>query len=311
MVTLQRYNETLFNTWNGLNEHAKNGIFLFDRNYMDYHADRFEDHSYLFYKGEELLALFPASVKDGIVTSHGGLTYGGFILHTRATADFVLESFTCLLQHLKSDGLHSLIYKVIPYIFHKLPAQEDLYALFRNKAQLIRRDISSVIDLSTKPNYTKGTKYNISKARKSDLQVVPSMDFEKFMAIEEELLMRKYRTKPTHSPSEMLLLANRFPENINLLMVYKESNCLGGTILFLMGHVVHTQYIGITDEGKLVGALDVLTDYLINRFSTTHKYFSFGISTEQNGELLNEGLIRNKESFGARAITNDFYKLEL
>lgn len=41
------------------------------------------------------------------------------------------------------------------------------------------------------------------------------------------------------------------------------------------------------------------------------KYFYFGISTEKNGQYLNEDLISFKESFGARATLCDFYKIKL
>lgn len=311
MISLVKYTSQHFEVWNQFNKGSKNGLFLFDRNYMDYHADRFIDHSLLFYKGEELLAIFPANKKDGVLTSHGGLTYGGLVLHPRATTDFVMSVFDAMMDHMRKEGISSMVYKVTPYIFHKQPAQEDLYALFRNNAQLVRRDISSVIDLRQKQAYTKGTKYNISKAKKSNLQIVESIDFDLFMRIEEDLLMRKYQTKPTHSSAEIGLLASRFPNNIRLVLVYNSTTCLGGTILFITESLVHTQYIGITDEGKEVGALDILTDHLIQKFSSTHMYFSFGISTEKDGTVLNEGLIKNKESFGARAITNDFYRINL
>jgi hypothetical protein len=46
-------------------------------------------------------------------------------------------------------------------------------------------------------------------------------------------------------------------------------------------------------------------------YSSSKKYFDFGISSEKNGRYLNIGLIQNKESFGARAIAYDFYEWEL
>jgi hypothetical protein len=301
----------MLDTWNNFIRDSKNGIFLFDRNYMDYHADRFADHSLLFYNQEELLCVLPASESNNILSSHAGLTFGGFITHPRVTTSFLLSACESLKKYLNQVGIHSLIYKAIPYVYYRLPAQEDLYVLFRNNALLFRRDVSSVIDLTQKRQYTKGTKYNISKARKHQLQFKESKDFKNFMKIEEDLLMLKYNTKPTHSTEEILLLSERFPQNIKLYLVYKEETCLGGTILYIFDQVVHTQYIGITDEGKEIGALDMLVDHLLNIFEKSHKYFSFGISTEENGSVLNHGLIKNKESFGARAITNDFYRIEL
>lgn len=310
-VRIENYTADQKETWNQFVKEAKNGLFLFHRDYMDYHADRFEDCSLLFYKEDELQAVLPASKKDNILTSHAGLTYGGLLLSKRASASFVLEAFNQLLTHLKEKGFDHFLYKAIPHIYHQQPAGEDLYALSRNGAMLYRRDLNSVIDLKNKLSYTKGTKYNLSKARKAGLRIEESTDFKMFMGIEEEILQTKHGVKPTHSAGEISRLASLFPENIKMYLVYQSDNCLGGTIVFQTDSVIHTQYIGITDEGKEVGALDIVIDYLLQKASDKHRWFSFGVSTVDEGKVLNEGLTRNKESFGARAIVHDFYKIDL
>lgn len=310
-LRIERYSPDVKQTWNDFLKEAKNGLFLFDRDYMEYHSDRFTDHSLLFYNDKELVCILPATEANTIFSSHAGLTYGGFVMSKRATASFVLSAMQELVIYLKQNSFKTFFYKSIPYIYYHLPAQEDLYALFRCEAEIYRRDISSIIDLKTTPTYTKGTRYNLSKARKNLLRVEESVDFKTFMRIEEELLKAKYGTKPTHTTEEIILLAGRFPENIKLFLVFKNDTCLGGTIIYQTENIIHTQYIGITDEGKEIGALDFVTDYLIATYSSTHTYFSFGISTVDGGLVLNEGLIKNKESFGARAIVHDFYKIDL
>ncbi|HWJ27184.1 MAG TPA: hypothetical protein VNS32_11620, partial [Flavisolibacter sp.] len=263
MVRIVRYCQELHQDWNDFIQTSKNGFFLFDRDYMEYHSDRFVDHSLLFFKNDELLAVLPANETNGIFYSHGGLTYGGFITNKRTSVVFILEAFDVLILYLKEKGFSSFIYKIVPFIYHCLPAQEDLYALFRINASLCRRDASSVIDLSQMPLYTKGTKSNLSKARKAGLLVKESSNFSVFFDIAIEILKTKYNTKPTHTAQEMSLLASRFPENIKLYFIYKEDLCLGGTIAFITELVFHTQYIAISDLGKETGALDFLTDYLI------------------------------------------------
>jgi hypothetical protein len=309
-VRIEKYNPGLKDLWDQFITDSKNGLFLFYRNYMEYHADRFTDHSLLFYKEDELLCVMPASRKEAMLNSHGGLTYGGFIMGKRASSGFVLEAMQAMLEQVKAEGIKEVIYKPIPYIYHSMPAQEDLYALFRVDAKLYRRDISSIVDLSQKISYTKGTKSNLSKARKNNLVVSASNDFTTFMKLEEELLRTKYNVKPTHTAEEITMLAERFPENIKLYMVHKDGNSLGGTITYETPRVIHTQYIGITDEGKDIGALDIIVDTVLQNHGG-RAYFSFGISTVEEGRVLNEGLIRNKESFGARAIVHDFYKIQL
>ena len=47
---------------------------------MDYHNDRFKDHSLMVFKDDKLIALLPANIVDFNLRSHQGLTYGGFLL---------------------------------------------------------------------------------------------------------------------------------------------------------------------------------------------------------------------------------------
>ena len=86
---------------------------------------------------------------------------------------------------------------------------------------------------------------------------------------------------------------------------------LAGVLLFETATVAHCQYMGATAEGKAIGAMNVLVDHLLTAIYGHKKYFDFGISTEQQGQYLNEGLIRNKESYGARTVVHDFYEIVL
>ena len=83
MIYIKKYSDDYLNLWNEFNAKSKNSMFMFDRNYMDYHRDRFKDHSLLFFADENLIALFPACEKDNSLSSHGGLTYGGFITNEK------------------------------------------------------------------------------------------------------------------------------------------------------------------------------------------------------------------------------------
>ena len=64
-------------------------------------------------------------------------------------------------------------------------------------------------------------------------------------------------------------------------------------------------------RGREVHALDWLFDVVIRQSLEKHPYFDFGISTENQGTYLNEGLIYQKEGFGGRGICYDWYKWNL
>lgn len=311
-VNVKGYRPCDKTSWDDFIAHSKNGVFLFFRDYMEYHADRFTDASLLFLdENEKLIAVMPASVKEGVLSSHAGLTFGGIVSDAAMKMPLMLDVFAALNEHLLTQSLTKLIYKAVPHIYHRLPAEEDLYALFRHQARLTRRDVSSVVAMSNKLAFSKGRRYAIKQSRKFGVGVGRSYGFEAFMAIEKYVLGTKYDVAPVHTAQEIQLLAARFPENIKLFAAHKEMRMLAGVIVYESETVAHAQYIAADDEGKNVGALDSILDFLINDYYAAKSYFDFGISTEQAGQYLNAGLIENKQSFGGRAVVYDFYEMNI
>jgi hypothetical protein len=310
MLRIVRYGPRWTSPWDDFISRAKNGHFLFQRGYMDYHADRFTDHSLLFFHEDELIALLPASGRDNVLTSHGGLTFGGVVCGERMRAAIMLELFEQLQRYLHEQGIDHVVYKAVPHIYHRVPAEEDLYALFRVGARLVRRDISSTIRMNARLEPTKGRKWSTRRARGNGLEIGRSHDFRTFMAIEEDNLLHRHNVRPTHTAAEMELLAGRFPDNIQLYTASRGGVMLGGVILYRSGRVDHAQYIASTEEGRSLFALDAIMDVLFRDVCAQTPYFDFGISTEEGGRRLNVGLIDNKESYGARAVAYDFYEFQ-
>jgi hypothetical protein len=73
--------------------------------------------------------------------------------------------------------------------------------------------------------------------------------------------------------------------------------------------VARTQYIAANEQGRALGALDLLLDHLINDVYVNKRYFEFGTSHEPADDSLNIGLLAQKERFGARAVTSDTYRV--
>jgi hypothetical protein len=307
----RRYVESDRLAWDSFLAQSRTPLFLFNRDFMEYHKDRFLDYSMLLYEKDSIVGIFPATRADDNLVSHGGLTYGGLLLSGRIKATAVLAALSGLIALLRAQGLSKLTYKTIPYIFHRQPAQDDLYALHRLGARIVRRDISSVIHLDARLRLSKGRKWMIARARKEKLAVSRSADWDRFHALLKSALAR-HGTEPVHSAAELRYLSSLFPEQIQLHVIETGGELLAATLLFVFDDVVHTQYIATSDAGKTVGALDFLIEELIERFAAAgKKYFSFGISTENQGQVLNEGLIAQKEGFGARGVAIDFYELNI
>lgn len=311
-MEIRRYRREDKELWNSFVSKARNATFLFDRNYMDYHADRFDDNSFMFYHKGKLKAVLPANVAGDTLYSHQGLTYGGLLLDKKATVEDVMECFDSLNSWLRKNGISKVVYKALPWIYQQYPSEEDLYALtWKCKAQLISRDIASTIVIDNKLKFAKSRKSGIRKALSLNIEVGESNDVDGFWHVLEDNLGNRYNAKPVHTASEMKLLMSRFPNNIKLYVAKMNGEIVGGTLIYVTPQVVHTQYISASVEGKKHGALDLLFDYIINKVYANCRYFDFGKSTEQGGAYLNEPLIFQKEGFGGRGVCYDWYQWEL
>ncbi len=309
---IRRYTPEDKAEWNAFVAASKNGTFLFDRNYMDYHADRFSDFSLMFYREDRLYALLPANKDGRTLVSHGGLTYGGLVTDSSATANGVVQLFGQLVKYLASQGFDAFVYKAIPWIYHRHPAEEDLYALFRTgRARLLARDISSTIIQSQPLKWHRDRRYGINRCRNNGVEVGQSDDYAAFWRVLDDNLMATYGVHPVHSLDEMLLLKSRFPRNIVLYSATKDGRTLGGTVLYLTPQTVHAQYISASPEGKRLRVIDAIYDRILNEDFAFFPIFDFGKSTEGHGRVLNESLIYQKEGFGARGVCYDTYEIAL
>ena len=312
-LSVRRYTAADAAAWDELVARSRTSHFMFARGYMEYHADRFEDHSLMVFDGERLVALLPASRRDArTVVSHGGLTFGGVVCDARMTTAGMLRAFDAIVAELRSSGVEELLYKAVPYVYSDLPSDEDLYALFRHDARLVRRDVSAAIRLDARLPYSKGRKHSVKQARRAELEVAQSHDFHEFMELEAHVLAQRHDAVPTHSGAELERLAGRFPENIRLYTARRGGTLLAGVVMYETPVVAHTQYIASSDEGRSLGAADAVIDRLIAEHEERGtRWFDFGISTEDAGRYLNDGLQRNKESYGARAVAYDHWSIAL
>jgi hypothetical protein len=307
-MRINAYRESMTAEWDAFVAGARNATFLHRRGFMDYHASRFSDASAIVTdEAGSWLAVFPANRDQDAVVSHGGLTYGGLLMAKEMRQSQCLAAFEALRIFYLEQGCRRVVYKPVPHIFHTCPAEDDLYALFRMGGRLIRRDASTVISLRDNFSYNQLRKRAIGKGRKAGLEIRRQSDPAAF----HELLcsvLERHKASPVHSLGELRLLMGRFPEEILLFEAVKDSCLFAAVLVFDCGNAVHTQYLAASDAGRDIGALDFLLADLIEQHFRERRYLSFGISTEQAGTVLNEGLIAQKEGFGGRTVVHDFYE---
>lgn len=312
MFEIRRYTPECADEWNRFVAESKNGTFLFDRRYMDYHSDRFCDHSLLFYLGHRLLAVLPAHAVGDILCSHNGLTYGGLVMSPRLTIVQTMNLFRELNEKLRAEGFRQVIYKCVPWIYHRLSAEEDIYALYHEcHARIVARDFATNIFMSGGLPWERVRRRGVIRAQKAGVSVGLSDNYAAFWDVLAQNLQAKYGVIPVHSLQEIELLHSRFPHNIRLYQALKNGIVLGGVVLYVTPQVVHAQYSSATIEGKKLGVIDLLYYHIFSDYKD-YPYFDFGRSTEQpDGSGLNEKLVFQKEGFGGRGLCYDIYEYSL
>ena len=309
-MEIRRYSAEMAHAWNAFNGQARNGHFMFDRGFMDYHADRFTDASLVAFEDGAPVALLPLNRNGAEAWSHQGLTFGGLVVADAGTAQ-VLAILDACAEHLHGEGVARLTYKALPGIYARAPAGADLYWLFRRDAELVRRDVSIAIDYRARGPVSSRRARGARKAEKAGLTFARSQDWPGFWRVLEGVLAERHGAAPVHSLAEIQLLAGRFPDEIALFAACAGDEMQAGVVMFRSAQVAHAQYIAAGEAGREAGALDGLFEHLIGAHAATHRYFDFGISNTDQGRVLNEGLVRQKEEFGGGGVVHDFYRVAL
>lgn len=308
-IRIERYDPARGGDWAEVLRNARNGIFQFERAYMEYHGERFADASLLAYEGDRPVALLPAAIDgEGVVTSHPGLTFGGVVVDRRMRAGQAIETFAVMCDHLRELGARRCRIKALPAAFAVYPSADLEYAYWRRGFSVYRRDLSSLLPLRSAPGFNAGKTYGMKKARKAGL-VVSEVEIAAFHELLRSVLQERHGAEPVHSLTELELLKARFPQQIVCRCALNANEVLAGALVFSYGHIWHTQYLANSAEGREVGALDLVVAELIREAGEQGvDYLSFGASTLQEGRAINDGLLWQKESYGARAIVHDFYE---
>jgi hypothetical protein len=309
---IKRYSLEYKNSWNEFISNSKNGTFLLNRNYMDYHANRFEDHSVIISNNENIVALLPANISENKLISHQGLTYGGLIYSLETKLGDLIEIFKLLLDFLNKNNIQYLVYKSVPQFYWTHYNDDVDWILFKLNGKVIRKDSAYVIDNSKlKIGYQERRKRSIKKAKKLNFFIDEGISHLKLFWNDILIpnLQEKHGVNPVHTLVEIEELADKFPNNIRQYVIFLDGIIVAGCTIFETENVAHAQYISGNEIGRNSGCLDLLFDWLIIERYQGKMYFDFGIANEEMGQKINKGLMDWKEGFGARAMSHDFYEI--
>lgn len=295
-------------------QESVNGTFLQTRRFLNYHPEgRFNDKSFIVHKSGIITGYFPGVVtEDGNWISHQGSTFGGpIIAKDYYSGSRILEVLETADHYLK-ENFKSAKLKPTGRIFSIEPTDLLEYGL-EHFGYLRHSELSSFTSLSDGSDpldlCSRECRHNYRKSNGESLcyrALRGEAEFQTFYK-HLEISKLKYNTKPVHSLEELNLLKNLFPEEILFRGIFEEGTYLSGMMLFVFqeAKAIHFQYVAPDETFRERNATTALYIAAMREAKSMGlKKFSWGISTEDGGKILNESLYHFKESFGAKGAVN-------
>lgn len=295
-VEIIRYENRLKNDWDSFLDKAKNRTFLFKRDFIEYHNNKFDDFSLIFYINNQIQALLPANKVENILYSHQGLTYGGLILNDKICENGYFQLYDALKLFLEQKNFSYFVLKQQLSFYNvevSLWANQYFDKIFKKEMNLTVDLLNLSISKSKLKHYRRSTKRNFEIKKETDLSSF-------WINVLQPLLWKKYKTKPVHNLKEIQYLKDKFPENIQQYSLYYDGIIIAGITLFIADKVVKSQYGAATDLGKELRAMDYLFIYLLHFYKDlNYHYFDMGTVTNPNYENnINSGLLQQKIELG-------------
>lgn len=313
-LQLIKYNNSHEIDWDKFVVSSTNASFIHLRKYINYHKDRFIDESLMIYNDNDLVAIFPCThdIKTNSIISHPGLPYCGLIYKNIDffQIDMIINQ---IVNFFRSLGIIRIVYKLIPFNFCKSSNFEDEYVLYKNEFKLSRVDLNSVINLGHIHQKSKRRERSFQKSLKYNLTISNDLkNIDEFWNILSENLKVKFNTIPVHTIGEIKKLLNLFPKEILPFFVINDGLLVSGAICYSINNCFHIQYISSNKTGIDTCANDFLLTNIINScLDKNYRYFSFGISSYEDGQKINTSLLKFKSEFGSRIFLNKFYTRNL
>lgn len=323
MLTLKKYEQAHDEEWDHFVAASRNGTFMQQRNFINYHPPgRFIDCSLLVYNShEKLIAVLPAAEKTAgqkkAFFSYPGASHGGIIVEQKFGTSEALALVPLLIEHCRANNFNAIEIKTVPRIYHHLPSDEIDFALRYHGFFPGSTELATALplqELTTPSEYlVQSTQRNIRKAQRLGVSIKESNDFATFWDVLTGNLRRRHSSQPTHTLAEIMDLTGRYPQSIKLFAAFLQGEMISGTVVFLLNRrVINCFYIASNDQYQHLRSLELLFNELINwGIEKKYAYLDWGISTENQGLRVNQGLFAFKEKFGGRGVLRESYYLDL
>lgn len=286
-----------------------NGNLFSTRRFLEYHpAGRFEDHSLLFWRGQELFAVAAGEAVNGAWSSHRFTSHGGVLVRPRLSAAEALDVVYALLTYAQSQDWHKMTMRFLPDVLAESWFTTLVWALAIFGFSQDNREMTwcALPEFASEDAlldaYHESEFYAVRKAQKSGLSVRETDDYPGFYRILAAGLKERYHLDPTHSLAELARLRELCPGEMRLHGVHASSGQLiGGALIFdVSARGSHTFYLAQDYSFKLQQTMPLLmhsinVEYAVKR----QRRLNYGVFTAHGGEELNVGLSRFKSKFAS------------
>ena len=295
-----------------------NGTFLQTRRFLNYHpAGRFTDASFALEKSGTIVAYFPGVAKEQTFVSHAGTTFGGpIIAKSFYSGSRLLEILKEADQHLTSR-FKNIRFKITPAIFAE-ESPDLLEYMLEHMGYTRHTELSSYCTLHSGVDPLENCDKECRRIfKKSEIEGIRFGNLEKTEDFETfyhflEISKSKHNVHPVHTLQELYdLKDNRIPDHIRFRGIWDGNTLVAAMMLFLFEgtKTIHGQYIAPNpDYEKFQPTTALYVRVMREAAQEGYKQISWGISTEDGGNYLNESLLRFKESLGAKACVNVRYE---
>jgi len=304
-LSIIKYNKEYIHIWDKFVEEELFGTIYHTRNFISYHPEnRFQDESIIIYLDDVIACVLPCCKKGDKYFSYTGATYGGPVIsrnyakvkYMKLIIDKIFDYYENKIEFRLANDIyfnescHSLYFllsqktKIYPELSWYIKSSDDFIEKIvnkRNKKNLKK----SLTDLEITCDYEK--------------EEYKEENYIKFYDILKKNLNTNHQSDPTHSLEEFLKVKNLLKEKQRLYLVKNKENILGGVfVIKVTQQCWYTFYISRNID---LDKTNMSVMYLMYKISQDAKkenvtYVDYGISTEDRGKLINEGLTDYKES---------------
>ncbi len=299
ILLIKKYQKDDLAQWNLFIENSLNGTFLLDREFMEYHSDRFTDHSLMIFDENILICCIPAHEVDKKWFSHRGLTYGGLIFKEVKKGNEIVEVLNAITKYLKTNNFNSCEFNLSPPIYNDAH-DEILETLISNGFEITRTFDNMHVMLEDRSTVSSKKTAGYRNGTFSDLVFSTTASIEVFYnEVLVPSLKSRHAAAPVHTLKELEKLKENFSDEIIVHAVYQNNQMISGVLFFIKDNIVKSQYAASTQQGFKMRAMDFLYIESMQYFNTAgKKIMDYGTANNPDGSIIS-GLKRFKKELGA------------